>query len=357
MSRRFSVTAASCVVIFAILACNAPGSQNNSQPDLIGTITAQALALETATGQPAPVDTAAPGNTPLPANTAPPPNPPPPADTPKPASPSKPKNFKANGSATAIAFTWDDNSLNETGFRLYQDGVVAPIAFLDAHPATGGMSYNWSGLACGFKGNFSIRAYNDAGESGSSNSVDGVTIPCQPTNLIANASGNTISFNWAVVSPHNESGFRIYQQGVPGPVASRGPNLGSGGTIYDLTGLPCNLVATYAVRAFNSAGESPPTNLVQSESVPCGPSGFTITGASKDTVTYTWTDNATSETGYHIYRDDVLYVTLPAHLGTGTLGNDAFQSCGTTQVYSARAFNYAGESTTSEHVGATTLSC
>jgi titin len=219
------------------------------------------------------------------------------------------------------------------------------------------MAYNWTGQSCGFKAKFYARAFNNAGESDSSKSVAGVTIPCQPGHLIANASGNTISFNWSVDASHNEAGFRIYQQGVSAPVATRGPNLGSGGTIYDLTGLPCNLVATYSVTAFNDAGESPASNLVQSEAVPCGPSGFTITGTAKDTVQYSWSDNSTNETGFHIYQDDILYATLPANLGTGTLSNDAFQICGTTHVYSVRAFNYAGESVTSEHVGATTLSC
>jgi hypothetical protein len=86
-----------------------------------------------------------------------------------------------------------------------------------------------------------------------------------------------------------------------------------------------------------------------------------VTGITKDTVTYTWTDNATSETGFHVYRDDALYVTLPAHTGTGTMGNDAAQFCDVnfpiTHLYSVRAFNYAGESNTSEHVGATTPVC
>ena len=179
--------------------------------------------------------------------------------------------------------------------------------------------------------------------------------------MTANASGNSISFNWGVATNHNESGFRIYQQGVPQPVGSRGPNLGSGGTNYDLSGLACNLVATFSVRAFNSAGESGDSNLIQSETYPCGPTNFTITGVTKDTVTYTWMDNATNETGYRVYRDDTLYVTLPAHNGTGSMGNDAAQYCDVNftinHVYSVRAFNYAGESNTSEHVGASTPPC
>ena len=352
-NKRYPI-AATCMLILAMLACNAPNGQS-AQPDLAATITAQALELQ------APSQTPAPGDTPAPADTPQPTNPPQPADTPKPATPSKPKNFKTSGSPTAIAFSWNDNSTNETGFRIYQDGVTAPIASLNANTGTGGMSYNWSGLACGFKGKFSVRAYNDAGESSASSTEQGVTIPCQPSSLTANGQGNAISFNWGVTNPHNEDGFHIYQQGVSQPVASRGPNLGSGGTNYDLTGLLCNLVATYSVTAFNSAGESPASNLIQSESVPCGGSGFTITSVTKDVVTYSWTDNATSETGFHIYIDDVLYATLPAHAGTGTVGNDAAVQCDfnfpVNHVYAVRAFNYAGESTWSEHVGATTPQC
>jgi hypothetical protein len=354
---------ASFALILAILACNLPGGQTINQPDLAATITAQAQTLEAPSNTPAPGDTPQSTDTPLPTN-PPQANPPAPADTPLPATPSKPKNFKTAGSATSITFSWNDNSTDETGFRIYQDGVTAPVVTVNANTGTGGMSSNWTGLACGFKGNFSIRAYNNAGESSSSNSKNGVTVPCAPMNLVANGQGNTISFNWAVANPHNEDGFRIYQQGVSQPVATRGPNQGSGGTIYDLTGLLCNLVATYSVTAFNSAGESPPSNLVQQESVPCGPSGFTITSTTKDVVTYTWTDNATSETGFHVYIDDVLYATLSSSSPiekTGTMGNDAAVQCDfnfpVNHVFSIRAFNYAGESTTSEHVGTTIPTC
>ncbi len=348
---------ASCTLIFSILACNLPGS---GQPDLAATITAQAVELQArnATSTPAP---ASPADTASPTTAAHPTNPPQPTNPPLPATPSKPQNFKARGSASSIQFTWDDTSLDENGFRIYQDGVSAPIGSLDAHDATGGMSFDWPGLACGFKGKFTVRSYNDAGESGSSNSVTGVTIPCTPMKLLAQGQGNAIHFNWDVgTGTHNEDGFRIYQQGVSQPQASRGPNLGAGGTNYDMTGLACNLVATYFVTAYNSAGESPASNLVQSETVPCGPSGMTITGVHGTTVTYSWTDNATSETGYHVYQNDKLYVTLPSSSPsslTGAMNSNAFQTCGQTLLYSVTAFNYAGDSTVSEHVGATSPPC
>lgn len=347
MRRKSYPVLASCVLILAVLACNLPGGQASEEQDLIATITAQALELQGTS------DTPAPGETPLPTNT----NPPAAADTPLPSTPSKPKNFDADGSATGIEFSWNDNSNDETGFRIYQEGVTAPIASIDAHTGTGGMSYNWTGLSCGFKARFYIRAYNNVGESGSTDSEQGVTVPCQPSSLTANGQGNTISFNWAVSNPHNEEGFRIYQQGVSQPVGTRGPNKGSGGTNFDLTGLPCNLVGTYSVTAFNSAGESPASNLVQSESVPCGPSGLHLTNSTDIVLEYEWTDNATSETGFHVYRDDILFATLPAHAGTGTVSSASVDICGRNHVFSVKAYNYAGESVTSEHVGMSTQAC
>ena len=353
MSRRTSVVAASFVSILAILACNAPAATATAQPNFVATITAQALQLAPATAQPA-ADTAAPAATSAPANTQ---APPPPPNTPKPAAPSKPKNFEAKGSPQAITFSWNDNSLDENGFRVYQEGAASPIASLDAHQATGGMSYTFGGLSCGFKGKFHVVSFNANGESDSSSSVDGVTIPCTPTNFSANGSGNSIAFNWAVANPHNEDGFRIYVEGSAQPAGSRGPNKGSGGTIFELDGLHCDQIGTYSVVAFNSAGESGKSNLFQAETVPCPPTGFTITGATKDTVTYTWNDTSYNETGFHVYQNDVLYATLSAHAGIGSLGNDAFQICGKTIVYSIKAFNYAGESGSSEHQAATTLNC
>jgi hypothetical protein len=280
--------------------------------------------------------------------------PPPPQQPTQPAAPAKPSDFKADGQGTTITFTWDDKATNEQGFRIYQVGQVAPVIELPAHSATGGMTYAWSGRPCNFSASFYIRAYNNDGESSSSNSDGAVTVPCVPTGLSAIGGTNAIQFDFAVATVHNEAGFRIYEQGVTAPVASRGPNLGSGGTVFGVT-LPCNLLATFSVRAFNSAGESANSNLVQNETAPCGPTNFHITGVSKTTVNYSWTDNGTNETGFHVYRDDVLYVLLPAHSGTGTVSNDAFQNCGQTLVYSVRAFNLSGESNTSEHVGATTL--
>jgi hypothetical protein len=57
MKNKLYPIAAACMLILAILACNVPGGQSNNQPDLAATITAQALALKSANGTPAPLAT------------------------------------------------------------------------------------------------------------------------------------------------------------------------------------------------------------------------------------------------------------------------------------------------------------
>ena len=288
------------------------------------------------------------------------PQPPPQQQPTVPAAPAKPSDFKATGTGTNIEFTWTDKSTNELGFRIYQVGQVAPVVSQPQHTGTGGMSYTWTGRPCALSASFYIRAFNDAGESASSDSDSAVTIPCQPTNLTGSGSGTSINFNWAVAAGHNESGFHIYQEGVSAPVGSRGPNLGSGGTIFALTS-SCNVSAGFSVRAYNSAGESASSNSIQAKTIPCGPTSMHITSVTKDTVNYAWTDNATNEDGFHVYRDDALYITWPVHAGTGVIAKDAVQQCDfnfpVTHVYSVRAYNSAGESNVSEHVGATTPKC
>src|SRR5258708_34278393 len=96
---------ASGTMILAILACNLPGGQVSSQPDLAATITAQAVALQALSATPAPVQTV---STPLPNDT------PQPADTALPAAPSKPKNSEARGRPQPSQFSGMTPPLTKT---------------------------------------------------------------------------------------------------------------------------------------------------------------------------------------------------------------------------------------------------
>jgi hypothetical protein len=279
-----------------------------------------------------------------------------PTPTKQPQTPSAPSNFKPDNNGLTISFNWTDNSTNETGFRIYQNGVSAPVITAPANTGTGGATYNWGGRPCGFSATYYVRAYNDNGESASSNSATGLTIPCAPTTFNAQMEGLSILFTWGVATQHDEAGFHIYMQGVSSPVASAPLNPGSGGWEYVWQGLSCNLLGTFTVRAYNSAGESSDSNAIQTETIPCAPSKLSAYNISKFDFGFSFMDNATNETGFHVYEDDKLYVPMNANNGTGIVKTGFSQQCNQTHVWSIKAYNLAGESATSEHLGVTTPS-
>lgn len=280
-----------------------------------------------------------------------------PALTRQPQTLAAPSNFKVDNNGLTISFNWTDNSTNESGFRIYKEGASAPLIIAPANNnGTGIATYNWGGLSCGFSATYYVRAFNDSGESASSNSQTGLTLPCAPTSLSAQFSGKSIMFNWAVATQHDEAGFRIYEQGNSSPVASRGPNLGSGGTNLSWTGLNCNILGTFTVRAYNAAGESGDSNAVQAETIPCAPTNPSAYNISKFDFGFSFMDNSTNEAGFHVYEDDKLYVPMSAHAGTGIVKTGFSQQCNQTHLWSLKAYNSAGESDPSSHLGVTTPS-
>jgi hypothetical protein len=188
---------------------------------------------------------------------------------PPPEVPAAPSGFSASGSGTTIQFTWTDNSTNETGFRIYQVGVVAPPITIGAHTGTGGMSYNWSGRPCNTSATFFVRAYNSAGESPSSATNPAVTIPCAPTGFnAAGASQTTVNVSFTD-NATNESGFHVYRTGSSSPVATLSVHSGTGSKSGTVGSIPCGTAYTYYVRAYNSAGESSPSNTNDGTTTGC----------------------------------------------------------------------------------------
>ncbi|MEW6233528.1 MAG: fibronectin type III domain-containing protein [Chloroflexota bacterium] len=186
-----------------------------------------------------------------------------------------------------------------------------------------------------------------------------IPTPAAPSSFTAAGTGTTIKFTW-IDNSTNEWGFRIYQVGVVAPVVTLGSHAATGGMSYAWTGRPCNTTATYYVRAYNAAGESTSSNKDGAVTIPCSPTGFNATGASQSTVNVSFTDNATNESGFRIYRTGygTPLATLSAHSGTGTkTGTVSNIICGQVYSYYAKAYNSAGESPASNTNDATTYGC
>jgi len=151
-----------------------------------------------------------------------------------PPAPSAPSNLSANAiSSTEVNLNWQDNSTNEKGFYLYRRGTgnYAKVAILGANAT----SYDDDGLMPETSYWYKVIAYNDGGESASSNEVN-VRTPSgpepepelqAPTNLTATAvSYKQINLSWKDNST-NEDGYKVkvrHNGGVYDTIAELGPN-------------------------------------------------------------------------------------------------------------------------------------
>lgn len=141
--------------------------------------------------------------------------------------------------------------------------------------------------------------------------------------------------------------------------------LGSHGTgryTYTWNNVPCNFSATFFVRAYSPGGVSEASNQSATLTVPCAPSDSAVTGATQMGSLYiSFTDNASNETGFRIYRSNPTtpVTTLVAWPGTGISSATAIGPipCSTQANYYVRAYNTAGESLPSNTSVGTTFAC
>ncbi len=84
------------------------------------------------------------------------------------------------------------------------------------------------------------------------------------------------------------------------------------------------------------------------------PSNLRQIGSTAVSITLAWQDNATNETGFHLYRNGTQIATLGANVTTYT---DTGLTCGQSYRYRVSAYNTAGESAMSEELTATTADC
>jgi len=170
--------------------------------------------------------------------------------------------------------------------------------------------------------------------------------PSIPTGLVANSvSASQINLGWATSTDDVAvAGYHVYRNGTLIENATS--------TWYSNTGLSAATTYTYAIAAFDVAGNTsaqsasasattlpappPPTGDTQAPSTPTGLLGSTI---SQTQINLTWiasTDNV-GVVGYRIYRNS-------AQIGTATTAmySDTGLIGGTTYLYSVSAYDAAG---------------
>ncbi len=246
-------------------------------------------------------------------------------------------------SASSINLTWTDNSSNETSFSIERSLSSGTGFAAVATPTANVVSYtNNSGLTGGTRYYYRIRALNGTGTSVYSPEVSAVTLMATPTSVVATAmSPSGINLTWTD-NALNETSYQIERSLTTGtgfsPVVTTAPNANS----YSDAGLSPGTKYFYRIKTIGAIAESAYSTEANATTQLVAPTSLVAITVSTTSVTLTWADNSSNETGFKIERSlttgtgFALVTTTAANATTYT---NTGLTANTTYFYRIRAAN------------------
>lgn len=285
--------------------------------------------------------------------------------------PAAPTSLTATAiSTTQIDLAWTDNATTETGFRIERCTGTTCSNFVEvATVGVNATTYSSTSLAATTGYNYRVRAYNDGGNSGYSNSSAATTLtptvnpPAAPTSLTATAaSSSQINLTW-VDNASDETGFKIERcLGLTCVDFAEITTVAANVTTYQNTSLASETGYNYRVRAYNTGGNSGYSNSQAATTLgtaPAAPTVLTATAVSSSQINLSWTDNATNELGFLIERCTGASCVNFVEFSSTTTNITTYQNTGlassTVYTYRLRAWNATGTSAYTNSAAATTL--
>jgi alpha-tubulin suppressor-like RCC1 family protein/fibronectin type 3 domain-containing protein len=271
-------------------------------------------------------------------------------------------------SESQLSLTWEDNSMNETGFEIERKMGASGTYGWIATVSPGVKSYRDVGLIPGTQYFYRVRARSGSGSSGftledsATTPVTGTT-PATPSSLTATGvSSNFVSLAWADTS-NNETNFSVERRTLTGAYSTV-VTLGANVTTFKNSGLPGNMEYYYRVKSVSagvsSAGYSNEVSvktLLSPGTPPAAPSGLAVSAMWSTRIDLSWVDNATNETAFKIERSGGASTSY-VQIATVAAGARVFQNSGLTPgtqfSYRVRATNGSGDSAYTSIVTATT---
>jgi hypothetical protein len=186
-------------------------------------------------------------------------------------------------------------------------------------------------------------------------------VPDAPTLSAADLSDTSVRLTWTdtTAPPNTATGYSV-EQSADGTTFTLLTTAPAGSTALNVGGLAPGTTYYFRIRGFNGVGNSAYSNVASATTsssgtqAPAAPSGLGAVPASAASVSLSWTNNATNQTGFHLDRatdaaftQNLITQDLPATPDTFT-DTASGLAPGRTFYYRLRAFNAAGDSANSD---------
>ena len=188
--------------------------------------------------------------------------------------PAKPEGLFAEAvSTTRIDLEWQDESVNEDGFKIDRKEGASGNWTEIASVTAGQETYEDANLDSGTTYHYRVHAHNVWGVSDYSDQVTETTgmLPAKPSDLFATVAGvDRIDLEWVDIAV-NEEGFKIERKEESGGEWIQIAELGMDKTRYTDEGLTANTNYQYRLRSFNSWGQSGYSAVVSATTMAIAP--------------------------------------------------------------------------------------
>jgi fibronectin type 3 domain-containing protein len=184
--------------------------------------------------------------------------------------------------------------------------------------------------------------------------------PNPPSGLTAlETSSTSIDLSW-IDESSDETGFRIERSLTTETGFTLITTTAANVITYSDAGLTAGTTYYYRIKAINGGVSSAYSfeTTATTPSIPAPPTGLTVTAASASSVSVSWTDSSTDETGFQIERSLTSgsnYVLITTTAADAIAFTDSNLTEGTAYFYRVRAINLAGNSAYTSESTVTTL--
>jgi titin len=273
------------------------------------------------------------------------------------------------GGATTVNLTWGTPDANATTVRILRSVSAGPFASLST-VASGVTSFADTTCLAGTMYAYKLQAVrgDDVSElSPASTSVTtsaALAAPATPTGLTATGqSPMAVGLTWTD-NADNETSYHVFRRdGAALAFVQVSPDLPAGTMSWQDTSVAASSLYTYTVKAHNAAGDSGSSNEASvttpaAPAAPATPTGLAAVAQSSTAVGLTWTDNASNETSYRVFRRDgaapaAVQVSLDLPAGTVSWQDNGL-TASSLYTYTVKAHNAAGDSGSSNEASVTT---